>query len=100
MIQEGALKDAEAIFAMHVAFSLPVGVVASRPGEFLAGCGLFRAEITGKGGPAGNPQHAADPIVAASASVLSLQNLVSREADPLESQVSPSMPRRACGKRE
>ncbi|CAA6661475.1 unnamed protein product [Spirodela intermedia] len=87
MIQEGAIDNAEAIFGIHTAYNLPTGVVASRPGEFLAGCGQFKAEITGKGGPAANPQHAVDPILAASASVLSLQNLVSREADPLDSQV-------------
>ncbi|CAI0386479.1 unnamed protein product [Linum tenue] len=70
MIQEGAL-----------------GSVASRPGQFLAGCGSFKAKITGKGGHAAIPQNSIDPIIAASSSVISLQNIVSREADPLDSQV-------------
>ncbi|KAI9125224.1 hypothetical protein K1719_003840 [Acacia pycnantha] len=63
------------------------GVVASRPGDFLAGCGGFKAKITGKGGHAGFPQYSIDPVLAASTSVISLQNIVSREADPLDSQV-------------
>ncbi|MQL78217.1 hypothetical protein Taro_010639 [Colocasia esculenta] len=87
MIEEGAIENAEAIFSVHTAYPFATGVVASRPGEFLAGCGQFKAEIQGKGGHAAIPQSTIDPILAASASVLSLQNLVSREADPLDSQV-------------
>ncbi|CAI8608404.1 unnamed protein product [Vicia faba] len=62
-----------------------LGVVASRPGEFLAGCGSFKAKI--KGDLAGIPRRCFDPVLAASASVISLQNIVSREVDPLDSQV-------------
>lgn len=87
MIEEGALQNVEAIFAMHTVYQYPTGAVASRPGEFLAGCGVFKAKISGKGGHAAIPQHSIDPILAASASVISLQNIVSRETDPLESQV-------------
>lgn len=87
MIEGGALKDVEAIFSMHVSYAYPTGVVASRPGEFLAGCGIFKAHIRRKGGHAAAAQDSADPILAASASIISLQNLISREADPLDSQV-------------
>lgn len=87
MIKEGVLDNVEAIFGLHVVHRYPSGVVASRPGEFLAGCGSFKAKIHGKGGHAAIPQQSIDPIVAASASVISLQNIVSREADPLDSQV-------------
>ncbi|KAG6500591.1 IAA-amino acid hydrolase ILR1-like 1 isoform X1 [Zingiber officinale] len=83
MIRGDALKNVEAIFAMHVAYLLPAGVVASRAGEFLAGCGYFRATISHDG----PPQAAMNTILAASATVISLQNLVSREADPLDGQV-------------
>ncbi|CAI0386477.1 unnamed protein product [Linum tenue] len=87
MIQEGALDKVEAIFGIHVAHVFNAGSVASRPGQFLAGCGSFKAKITGKGGHAAIPQNSIDPIIAASSSVISLQNIVSREADPLDSQV-------------
>ncbi|KAI5352473.1 hypothetical protein L3X38_005364 [Prunus dulcis] len=87
MIKEGVLDNVEAIFGLHLVHRYPSGVVASRPGEFLAGCGSFKAKIHGKGGHAAIPQQSIDPIVAASASVISLQNIVSREADPLDSQV-------------
>ncbi|KAK4835046.1 hypothetical protein QYF36_004507 [Acer negundo] len=87
MIQEGVLQNVEAIFGMHLVHKYPTGVVASRPGDFLAGCGSFKAKITGKGGHAAIPQNSIDPILAASSSVISLQNIVSREIDPLDSQV-------------
>ncbi|KAE8648727.1 IAA-amino acid hydrolase ILR1-like 4 isoform X2 [Cucumis sativus] len=87
MINEGALDGVEAIFGLHVVHEYPVGVVASRPGEFLAGCGSFKAKIKGKGGHAAIPQDSIDPILAASAAIISLQSIVSREIDPLDSQV-------------
>ncbi|XP_048129988.1 IAA-amino acid hydrolase ILR1-like 4 [Rhodamnia argentea] len=87
MIEAGALENVDAIFGLHVAPHLPVGVVASRPGPLLAGSGFFEAVISGKGGHAAIPQHSIDPILAASSVVVSLQHLISREADPLDSQV-------------
>ena len=87
MIDEGALENVNAIFGLHVANKLPLGEVASRPGPLLAGSGFFEAVISGKGGHAAIPQHSIDPILAASNVIVSLQHLVSREADPLDSQV-------------
>eukprot|EP00253_Pinus_taeda_P032434 PITA_32434 len=88
MIKDGALENVESIFGMHLSSRHPTGAVLSKPGPLTAGCGFFKAVITGKGGHAASPQHAIDPIVAASASIVSLQQLISRETNPLESQVS------------
>eukprot|EP01018_Ginkgo_biloba_P030976 Gb_11336 [translate_table: standard] len=87
MIEGGALENVEGIFAMHVSSYYPTSVIGSKPGPLLAGCGFFKAVITGKGGHAAIPQHSVDPVLAGSASVISLQHLVSREANPLDSQV-------------
>ncbi|GMI79835.1 IAA-leucine resistant (ILR)-like 2 [Hibiscus trionum] len=87
MIKESVLQNVEAIFGLHLVHEYPAGVVATRAKEFLAGCGSFKATITGKGGHAAIPQHAFDPILATSAAIISLQNIVSRETDPLDSQV-------------
>ncbi|KAJ7965546.1 putative IAA-amino acid hydrolase ILR1 [Quillaja saponaria] len=81
MIGDGALEDVEAIFAVHVSHEQPTAVIGSRPGPLLAGCGFFKAVIRG------NPHHSVDPLLAASAAVISLQGIVSREANPLDSQV-------------
>uniref|UniRef100_A0A1D1XGN5 IAA-amino acid hydrolase ILR1-like 1 n=1 Tax=Anthurium amnicola TaxID=1678845 RepID=A0A1D1XGN5_9ARAE len=87
MIDDGAVDNVEAIFGFHVDPKTPIGMVASRSGPIMAGCGFFEAVITGKGGHAAIPQHTIDPVLAASNVVVSLQHLVSREADPLDSQV-------------
>uniref|UniRef100_A0ACD5VU13 Uncharacterized protein n=1 Tax=Avena sativa TaxID=4498 RepID=A0ACD5VU13_AVESA len=87
MVEAGAVDNVEAIFGFHVTVMLPTGVVGSRAGPLLAGCGFFEAVITGKGGHAGIPHTSVDPVLAASSVVLALQSLVSREADPLEAQV-------------
>ncbi|CAN6213660.1 unnamed protein product, partial [Urochloa humidicola] len=87
ILQEGLLDDVSAIFGLHVDPVLPVGVVASRAGPFAATAGRFQATITGKGGHAALPHQAFDPTVAASSAILSLQQIVSREIDPLQGAV-------------
>ena len=87
MLDDGALENVEAIFGLHISSNYPLGKIASRPGPILAASGYFEAVISGKGGHAAIPQHTIDPILAASNVVVSLQHLVSREADPLDSQV-------------
>ncbi|XP_042492176.1 IAA-amino acid hydrolase ILR1-like 4 [Macadamia integrifolia] len=87
MVEAGALENVDVIFGLHVATDVPIGQVASRPGPTMAGSGFFEAVISGKGGHAAIPQHTIDPILAASNVIVSLQHLVSREADPLDSQV-------------
>jgi IAA-amino acid hydrolase len=87
MIEAGAVENIEVMFGIHILDTVPIGVLASRPGPVMAGCGFFEAVITGKGGHAALPHHTIDPILAASNVITSLQQLVSREADPLDSQV-------------
>ncbi|GLJ55280.1 hypothetical protein SUGI_1186260 [Cryptomeria japonica] len=87
MTKEGALAGAEAIFAMHIDQSLPTGTISSRPGPLCAAATMFEATIDGKGGHAAFPHMNVDPVVAASFIVLSLQEIISRETDPLQSQV-------------
>lgn len=80
MIEDGALEGVEAIFAVHVSHQHPTSVVGSRTGPLLAGCGFFKVQIRAH-------RAGADPVLAASSTIISLQSLVSREADPLDSQV-------------
>ncbi|KAK7389606.1 hypothetical protein VNO78_24778 [Psophocarpus tetragonolobus] len=87
ILDGGALENVTAIFGLHAVPNVPVGLVASRSGPILAGSGFFEAIINGKGGHAAIPQLTIDPIIAASNVIISLQHLVSREADPLEPTV-------------
>ncbi|GMQ08433.1 hypothetical protein CsSME_00052159 [Camellia sinensis var. sinensis] len=72
MVEAGVLEN-----------DIPIGEVTSKSGPLLAGSGFFEAVISGKGGHAAIPQHSIDPILAASNVIVSLQHLVSREADPV-----------------
>jgi IAA-amino acid hydrolase len=87
VLEEGVLDDVSAIFGLHVDPSLPVGTVASRPGPFMAASGRFFIMVTGKGGHAASPHHSVDPIVMASSAIISLQQIVAREIDPLQAAV-------------
>ncbi|WOG89352.1 hypothetical protein DCAR_0208590 [Daucus carota subsp. sativus] len=87
ILDSGILENVKGIFGLHVSSDLPIGKVSSRSGPLLAANGFFEAVISGKGGHAAIPHHSIDPILAASNIIVSLQHLVSREADPLDSQV-------------
>ncbi|KAM4068588.1 hypothetical protein ACB094_12G024100 [Castanea mollissima] len=87
MIKDGALHDAEAIFGMHISSILPTGIIDSNSGPALAAVCIFEAKIVGKDGHAADPHTNVDPILAASFAILALQQLISRETDPLHSQV-------------
>ncbi|KAK8959468.1 IAA-amino acid hydrolase ILR1-like 3 [Platanthera guangdongensis] len=87
VLQEGVLDNVDAIFGMHVDPTIPTGTVGSRPGPILAASGRFLATIKGRGGHAASPHRTIDPVIATSFAILSLQQLVSRESDPLESKV-------------
>ncbi|KAI9153115.1 hypothetical protein LWI28_006101 [Acer negundo] len=87
MIKEGALDDFKGIFGLHVHPEMPTGTIGSRPGSILAGCGSFVAMIKGKGGHDAKPQVTRDPVLAVSFAILALQQIVSRETNPLEARV-------------
>ncbi|KAH6803134.1 peptidase M20/M25/M40 family protein [Perilla frutescens var. frutescens] len=87
MRDAGILENVDAIFGLHVSSRFPLGAVAARSGPVLAASGFFEVIVSGKGGHAAIPQHTIDPILASSNIIVSLQQLVSREADPLDSQV-------------
>ncbi|XP_074311832.1 IAA-amino acid hydrolase ILR1-like 7 isoform X2 [Silene latifolia] len=80
MIQEGAIDNVRAIFGLHIGPHIPTGTIESRPGPILASSGRFLAAIQGN-------DKTKDPVLAASSIVLALQQIISRETDPLESRV-------------
>uniref|UniRef100_N1QW03 IAA-amino acid hydrolase ILR1-like protein 5 n=1 Tax=Aegilops tauschii TaxID=37682 RepID=N1QW03_AEGTA len=87
MIKEGVLDGVEAIFAMHIDYRMPTGVIAAHAGPTQAAVCFYVVKIEGKTGKAETPHLNVDPIVAAAFTVLSLQQLTSREDDPLHSQL-------------
>ncbi|XP_058088338.1 IAA-amino acid hydrolase ILR1-like 3 isoform X2 [Magnolia sinica] len=87
MLQEGAFENVQAIFGLHVNPGLQTGAIASRPGPIMAASARFVATIQGKGGHAASPHKSKDPVLATSFAILALQQLISRESDPLDSRV-------------
>jgi amidohydrolase len=74
-------------FGMHNYPGLPVGTFATRPGALMAAADRFWIEVEGVGGHAARPHKSVDTILAASTIVTALQQIVSRNVDPLESAV-------------
>ena len=58
--------------------------VAIQVGTLMAGTDKFYIRVNGVGGHGGTPHLVKDTVVAASAVVMNLQPLVSRETDPAE----------------
>jgi hippurate hydrolase len=85
MMEDGLFEKypVDAIFAMHNAPGVPQGVLGFRHGPALASSDKALIRVKGRGGHAAMPQHAADPVVAASSIVMALQTAVSRNVDPL-----------------
>ncbi len=74
----------DAIFGMHGWPGMKVGLVATKPGALLAATDQFTATFTGQGCHGAFPHLGHDPIVCACEAVLNLQQVVSRDFDPIE----------------
>jgi len=86
MLDEGVLDAAGtravAAYGVHVMSStLPLGVVASRPGTLMAASDTVRVTVHGRGGHGSKPYLAADPVPVAAEIVLALQAMVTRQFD-------------------
>jgi len=68
----------DVVFGQHVG-PLPAGIVGTHAGPAFAATDAFRVTFHGRGGHGSRPQSTIDPIVMASAAVLRLQTIVSRE---------------------
>ncbi|QOJ14912.1 MAG: amidohydrolase [Planctomycetia bacterium] len=87
LINGGALDGVEAVFGLHIISVLPAGVVGGRSGPFMAAVNTLDVRVIGRGGHAAMPESCVDPIVTASAMVLSLQSVVSRNVGMHENAV-------------
>ncbi|MCK8825130.1 M20 metallopeptidase family protein [Fuchsiella alkaliacetigena] len=86
MIEADVLKEPEvdAALGLHVWGAIPKGVVQCRAGPVMAASDRFFIRIHGKGGHAAQPHNCVDPIPIAAEVITALQNIVSRQTDPLE----------------
>lgn len=84
MIEEGALKDVDAIFGLHLWQPLPTGKIAVVKGPMMANSDEFTIVVRGKGGHGSMPHQTVDPILVAAQMVINIQSIVSRNIDPLK----------------
>ncbi len=80
-VEEGLLEaepKVDAAFAIHINPVVPSGMVATRPGPFLASKDDFRVTLRGRGGHASMPHDAVDPIPVACEVVTALQAFTTR----------------------
>lgn len=82
MIEDGALEGVEYIFGWHNWPALPAGIALCPDGPVMSGNGTFHMTIRGEGGHASQPEAARDPVLAAAATTLNLQQIISRRLPP------------------
>lgn len=87
MIADGVMDGIDFIYGIHLWSFDALGSVACRSGPVMAASDKFCIEIKGKGGHGAAPQGTVDAIVSAATLVTSLQTIVARNKDPLESGV-------------
>ncbi len=89
MIEDGLIDrfGIGEVFGLHNYPGLPVGSFAIRPGAIMAAADRIWIEIEGQGGHAARPHKAIDTILVGTAIVGALQQIVSRNVDPVESAV-------------
>jgi hippurate hydrolase len=80
MIADGLFErfPCDAVFALHNGPGIPLGAALAVPGYLTSGCDRAVVTLNGVGGHGANPHNARDPIVAASAIVMALQTISSR----------------------
>lgn len=87
MIEDGAVEGVDLVFGWHNWPAIPFGQAVCPDGTVMAGNGTFRIEVTGVGGHASQPEATADPVLAAAAITVALQQIVARRLAPQEAAV-------------
>ncbi len=75
------------VAALHCSAEIDAGTIGVRYGAILASADEFKITVKGKGGHGAHCHTVKDPVVAASAIVMGMQPIVSRETNPANSVV-------------
>lgn len=89
MLESDEMKQwmPDMVIALHIAPEYPVGTIATKEGLLFANTSELFIDLIGKGGHAAFPHETKDMVVAASALIMQLQTIVSRNVNPLDSAV-------------
>lgn len=87
MIEQGVMHNVDNVFGMHIWSQLPTNRIACQIGPSFASADILTVTFKGKGGHGSMPHDTVDAAMVASAFVMNIQAIVSREIDPLEPAV-------------
>lgn len=87
VVRDGGLEDVDVVLGVHLWNELPVGTLGVKAGPLMAAVDRVKIVVHGRGGHGGQPQRAADPVVAAAHVVIALQTILAREVPPLQPAV-------------
>ena len=87
MVEQGAMKDVDNVFGIHIWSQLPTHKVSCPPGPSFAAADIFKINFTGKGGHGAIPEDCIDAALVASSFVVNIQTVVSRTIDPQHAAV-------------
>lgn len=87
MVEGGAMEDVDAVLALHVDSSRPVGDIGIAEGTVTAGVDSFFANVAGEGGHGAYPHTVIDPIYITGHVILALHAIVSRKLHPADPAV-------------
>jgi amidohydrolase len=83
MVQDGAMKDVDAIYGVHVFPSIPARRVGIRYGALTSAADELEIVIQGESGHGARPHQAIDAIWIAAQVITNLQQAISRTQNPL-----------------
>jgi len=89
MIEDGLMDrfGIEQVYGMHNGPGIPIGSFAIRPGAIMAATDSIDIKIEGHGGHAARPHKCIDSVLVGAQLITALQQIVSRNVDPLDSAV-------------
>ena len=87
MIAGGALEGVDVIFGWHNWPAIPFGTAVCPDGPVMSANGTFTIEVHGAGGHASQPEECRDPVLAAAAITVALQQVVARRTAPQRAAV-------------
>lgn len=81
MVEEGVMKDVDAIFGLHINSQTEVGSIKYRSGPAMAAVDNLNIQVNGRQAHGASPWSSVDPIVTASQIVMGLQTILSRNVN-------------------
>ncbi|MEY2703955.1 MAG: hypothetical protein RL407_17 [Bacteroidota bacterium] len=84
MVEEGVMKDVDAIFGLHIWAQIEAGKIGYRPGPTMAAVDILTIQVQGTQSHGASPWSGVDPIVTSAQLITGLQTILSRSVNVTE----------------